>query len=91
MQAPVWAQEQECEQGAGGTEEAQVQVLCGVTEGGRRKAEGPAAAEAAAQAWNSPADIQQGGSKEAGGASHSPLEAGQSLQEGGRGITSGYF
>lgn len=77
-----WAQEQEREQvqGGGGTEEAQPQVLCEVRGVVRRTVGGQDVAVEVVQAWGSPAGIQQGGSKEAVVASHSPLEAVQSLK-----------
>lgn len=50
---------------------------------GQCKVEGQVVAEAAVQAWGNSAGIQQGGSKEAAEASHSPLEAVQSLEGGG--------
>lgn len=45
------------------------------------KAEGRVVAEVVVQAWSSLAGIQQGGSKEAVEASHSQLEAVQSLED----------
>lgn len=48
---------------------------------GQCKVEGQVVAEVVVQAWGSLAGIQQGGSKEAVEASHSPLEAVQSLKE----------
>lgn len=74
-------QEQGCGQGGGGTEEAHLQVLWEVLEVGQRNVEGQVVAEVVVQAWGSLAGIQQGGSKEAAEASHSPLEAVQNLEE----------
>lgn len=73
--------EQERGQGEGGTEEAHLQVLWEVLEVGQRKVGGQVVAEVVVQAWGSLAGIQQGGSKEAAEASHSPLGAVQSLEE----------
>ena len=67
--------------------EARLWVLQEVWEGGQCKVEGQVGAEVGVQAWSRPVGIQQGGSKEAEEASHSPLEAEQSLEEeeeGGR-------
>lgn len=72
-----WVQERG--QGGGGTEEVQPQVLWEVREVERYMVEGQVVAVVVVQAWGSWAGIQQGGSTEAVGASHSPLEAVQSL------------
>lgn len=45
------------------------------------KVEGQVVAEVVVQAWGSLAGIQRGGSKEAAAASHSQLEAVQSLEK----------
>lgn len=71
--------EQEKGQGVRGTEEAQPQVLWEVREVERCMVGGQVGAVVVVQAWGSRAGIQLGGSKEAVGASHSPLEAVQSL------------
>lgn len=52
-----------------------------VSEGGRCKVEGQVGAEVEVQTWGSLAGTQQGGNTEAEEASHSPLEAVQSLAE----------
>lgn len=69
------------EQGPGGagTEGEPLWVLQEVWERGQCKVEVQAEAEVGVQAWGSLAGIQQGGSKEAAAASHSPLEVAQSL------------
>lgn len=56
-------------------------MLQEVWAGGRSRVEAQAGAEEGAQASGSLAGIQRGGSKEAGGASRSLLEAVQSLEE----------